>query len=239
MNGAKLRERLSKGEAITMFYPHHVSPGLSARLVELGADSIFVDCEHGAWGFEDVRNAAQVIRGAGGAAIVRPDSHQRSLLIRYLNAGADGLMVPMVDTAEQARAIVDAVRYACPVDHEKRLVVSMIETLEAIGNINQLVAVEGIDVFFIGPGDLSQNMIPASPALRPAPAAGRHRQGRLHHRQDPRRRQDRWHAGDRRRVAILARKGCEILLRPFRSLPAARAQRYQEVAWTMSPRGLR
>jgi 4-hydroxy-2-oxoheptanedioate aldolase len=43
MNGAKLRERLSKGEAITMFNPHHVSPGLAARLVELGADSIFVD----------------------------------------------------------------------------------------------------------------------------------------------------------------------------------------------------
>ena len=141
MNGAKLRERLSKGEAITMFNPHHVSPGLSARLVELGADSIFVDCEHGAWGFEDVRNAAQVIRGAGGAAIVRPDSHQRSLLIRYLNAGADGLMVPMVDTAGQARAIVDAVRYACPADHEKRLIVSMVETLEAIGNIDELLAV--------------------------------------------------------------------------------------------------
>ena len=105
MNGAKLRERLSKGEAITMFNPHHVSPGLSARLVELGADSIFVDCEHGAWGFEDVRNAAQVIRGAGGAAIVRPDSHQRSLLIRYLNAGADGLMAPMVDTAARGRAV--------------------------------------------------------------------------------------------------------------------------------------
>ena len=157
MNGAKLRERLSKGEAITMFNPHHVSPGLSVRLVELGADSIFVDCE-------------QVIRGAGGAAIVRPDSHQRSLLIRYLNAGADGLMVPMVDTAEQARAIVDAVRYACPADHEKRLVVSMIETLEAIGNIDELAAVEGIDVFFIGPGDLSQNM-----GYPPAPAFGQPR----------------------------------------------------------------
>src|SRR6266576_5289122 len=65
MNGAKLRERLSKGEAITMFNPHHVSPGLSVRLVELGADSIFVDCEHGSWGFEDVRIAAQVIRAAG------------------------------------------------------------------------------------------------------------------------------------------------------------------------------
>jgi 2-keto-3-deoxy-L-rhamnonate aldolase RhmA len=170
MNGAKLRERLAKGEAITMFNPHHVSPGLAVRLVELGADSIFVDCEHGSWGFEDVRLAAQVIRGAGGAAIVRPDSHQRSLLIRYLNAGADGLMVPMVDTAEQARAIVEAVRYACPADHDKRLVVAMIETLEAIGHVDDLLAVEGIDVFFIGPGDLSQNM-----GYKPAPPFGQSR----------------------------------------------------------------
>jgi hypothetical protein len=79
--------------------------------VELGADAIFVDCEHGSWSFEDVRVTAQAIRGAGGAAIVRPHSHERPILIRYLNAGADGLMVPMVDTADQARAIVDAVRY--------------------------------------------------------------------------------------------------------------------------------
>jgi 4-hydroxy-2-oxoheptanedioate aldolase len=79
-------------------------------------------------------------------------------------------MVPMVDTAVQARAVVEAVRYACPADHEKRLVVSMVETLEAIGNIDQLVAVEGIDVFFIGPGDLSQNM-----GYPPAPSFGQPR----------------------------------------------------------------
>ena len=79
MNGAKLRERLSKGEAITMFNPHHVSPGLSARLVELGADSIFVDCEHGAWGFEDVRNAAQSVE----------TSRRRVLTAREARANAE------------------------------------------------------------------------------------------------------------------------------------------------------
>jgi 4-hydroxy-2-oxoheptanedioate aldolase len=173
MNGAKLRERLAKGEAVTMLTPHHSSSGLAVRLVELGADAIFVDCEHGTWSFEDVRITAQAIRGAGGAAIVRPHSHERSILIRYLNAGADGLMVPMVDSADQARAIVDAVRYACPADHEKRLVIAMIETPQAIDNIDELVAVDGIDVFFIGPGDLSQNMgyPPAPPFGQPRPQA--------------------------------------------------------------------
>ena len=61
-------------------------------------------------------------------------------------------------------------RYACPADHEKRLVIAMIETPQAIDNIEELTAVEGIDVFFIGPGDLSQNM-----GYPPAPAFGQPR----------------------------------------------------------------
>jgi 4-hydroxy-2-oxoheptanedioate aldolase len=171
MNGAKLREKLSRGECVSMLTSHYSSPGHAVRLTELGADSIFLDCEHGTWSFEDVRLTAQAIRGSGGAAIVRPDCHQRSLWIRYLNAGADGLMVPMIDTAEQARAVVDAVRYGCFADHEKRLVIGMIETLEAIEGIDALLAVEGIDVWFIGPGDLSQNMgyPPAPPFGQPRP----------------------------------------------------------------------
>jgi 4-hydroxy-2-oxoheptanedioate aldolase len=173
MMGAKLRARLAAGEAVTMLNTHHLSSGLAVRLVELGADAIFLDCEHGTWGFEDIRVTAQAIRGAGGAGIVRPQSHERPLLIRYLNAGADGLMVPMVDTANQARAIVDAVRYALPSDHEKRLVVAMIETARAVDDLEAMLAVDGIDVFFIGPGDLSQDMgFPPAPAFgEPRPAS--------------------------------------------------------------------
>lgn len=172
MNGAKLRARLLAGEAITMYTPHHSSSGLAARLVELGADSVFVDCEHGTWSFEDVRMTGQIVRSCGGAAIIRPHSHERPIIIRYLNAGADGIMVPMVGTAGQARAIVDAVRYALPSDFEKRLVVAMIETRDAIANLDEMLKVEGIDVFFVGPGDLSQDMgyPPAPPFGEPRPA---------------------------------------------------------------------
>ncbi|CUX61654.1 MULTISPECIES: HpcH/HpaI aldolase family protein [Agrobacterium tumefaciens complex] len=171
MNGAKLRARLAAGEAISMFTPHHTSSGLSARLVELGADAVFLDCEHGTWSFEDVRATGQVVRSVGGAAIVRPHSHERPIIIRYLNAGADGIMVPMVGNADEARAIVDAVRYALPSDHEKRLVIAMIETVDAIDALDEMLTVEGIDVFFIGPGDLSQDMgyPPAPPFGEPRP----------------------------------------------------------------------
>lgn len=171
MNGAKLRSRLLAGEAVTMYTTHHVSSGLAGRLIELGADCVFVDCEHGSWSFEDVRVTGQIARSAGGAAIVRPHSHERPVIIRYLNSGADGIMVPMVDTADQARAIVDAVRYALPSDYEKRLVVAMIETADAIDRLEDMLTVEGIDVFFVGPGDLSQDMgfPPAPPFGEPRP----------------------------------------------------------------------
>jgi 2-keto-3-deoxy-L-rhamnonate aldolase RhmA len=158
MIGHTLRRRLHDGERLLMVNPHHVSSGLAARLCELGADTVFLDCEHGSASFEDVRAMAAAARGAGGGAIVRPDSHARSTMIRYLNCGADGLMVPMVETAEQARAIVETVRYACAADHEKRLVICMIETLEAIANLDAILAVDGVDLLFIGPGDLSQSM---------------------------------------------------------------------------------
>jgi 2-keto-3-deoxy-L-rhamnonate aldolase RhmA len=122
---------------------------------------------------KDVRATGQIVRSAGGAAIVRPHSHERPLIIRYLNAGADGVMVPMVNTAEQARAIVEAVRYALPSGYEKRLVVCMIETQEAIGNLDQMLDTDGVDVFFIGPGDLSQDMgYPNAPPFgKPRPDA--------------------------------------------------------------------
>jgi 4-hydroxy-2-oxoheptanedioate aldolase len=158
MIGDTLRRRLQTGERLLMVNPHHVSSGLVARLCELGADTVFLDCEHGSAGYEEVRAMASAARGAGGGAIVRPDSHNRSTMIRYLNCGADGLMVPMVETAGQARAIVETVRYACPADHEKRLVICMIETLEAIANLDEILAVDGVDLLFIGPGDLSQSM---------------------------------------------------------------------------------
>lgn len=173
MQGAHLRKRLQAGEAIGMINPHHASPTLAARLVDCGADAIFVDCEHGPWSFEDVRVTGLTVRGSGGAIIVRPDSHQRSTIIRYLNVGADGIMVPMVDTADQARAIVETVRYACPADFDKRLVVCMIESAETVENeLDAMLAVEGVDVFFIGPNDLAQSMglMPYSGTDNPPPA---------------------------------------------------------------------
>ena len=91
-------------------------------------------------------------------------------MIRCLNAGADGVMVPLVHTADAGPRGREAFRYACPDDHEKRLLIAMIESIEAVGNLDEILEVEGIDVFFVGPGDLSQNMgyPPAPPSASDA-----------------------------------------------------------------------
>ena len=68
MIGAALRRRLQAGERISMINPHHVSSSLAARLCELGADTVFLDCEHGSASFEEVREMARAARSAGGGA---------------------------------------------------------------------------------------------------------------------------------------------------------------------------
>ena len=67
--------------------------------------------------------------------------------------------------------MVATVRHACPADFEKKLLICMVETVEAVGNLDEILAVEGIDVFFVGPGDLSQSMgfLPSVPRGQPRP----------------------------------------------------------------------
>lgn len=169
----RFKARLAAGERLILVNPDDVAAGLAQFIASNGADAIFIDCEHGAPSFLDVENMARATRLAGAVSIVRPDCASRPLMTRYLNRGIDGLMVPLVDSAEQCREIVEIVRYACPSDHGDKLVIAMIETVEAIANLPEMLEVDGVDVFFIGPGDLSQSMgyLPATRAGQPrAPA---------------------------------------------------------------------
>lgn len=161
-----LKQRLAEGRSVLMVNPNHLAPTLTEKLIRSGADSVFIDCEHGMAGFDQVQQMAKAARYAGGYAIVRPQSQDRSTITRCLNAGADGVMVPLVHTADIAREIVRIFRYACPDDYADKLLVVMIESTEAVANLDEILAVEGIDVFFVGPGDMSQSM-GYSPSIPP------------------------------------------------------------------------
>lgn len=158
MSNTSIKDRLDSGKPVLMVNPNHVSPSLCEKLVNSGADSVFIDCEHGLASFENIHHMVKAARYAGGWGIVRPQNQERSTITRCLNAGADGLMVPLVHSAEIAKEVVFNFRYAVPDDYEKRLLIVMIESTEAVRNLDEILAVEGIDLFFVGPGDLSQSM---------------------------------------------------------------------------------
>ena len=103
-------------------------------------------------------------RAAGVQSIVRPETDAPHLIARYLDAGAGGIIVPHVKSAAAAQQIVETVRYTRPKDHEDKVVIVMIESLTAIENLPDMLKVEGVDVYFIGPNDLSHSMgHPAQP----------------------------------------------------------------------------
>lgn len=155
---SSIKRKLKDRKPVTVINPDHPSPSLVASIAKLGFDGIFIDCEHGAANMERVEDMARAARLHGAESILRPDTGLPWLITRYLHRGVDGVMVPLVHTAADAQRVVDTVRYAHPDDYEDKIIVLMIESVDGIKNLKQMLKIEGIDVFFIGPGDLSQSM---------------------------------------------------------------------------------
>src|SRR5262245_17595193 len=154
----KFKEKLKRDEVVVVVNPDHPSASLTEFVAGLGFDGVFIDCEHGTASIESVQEMCRAARAAAVQSVVRPESDTPFLITRYLDAGAGGVMVPHVDTAATARRIVETVRYARPADFADKVVIAMIESLTAVENLFEILAVDGIDVFFIGPNDLSHSM---------------------------------------------------------------------------------
>lgn len=146
-----------------------------------GFDWLLVDGEHAPFELSQVSSHLRAIAPYSSSPIVRVEEGRTSLLKRVLDCGAQTVLVPMVDDAEQAQAIVQAVRYppqgirgmgsslaraahwnqvpnyVSRANDEVCLIVQ-VETVTAIANLQQIVAVEGVDAVFIGPSDLSASM---------------------------------------------------------------------------------
>ncbi len=137
---------------------NYSSPALVEYVGKLGFDVAFIDCEKGSASAERIEEMCRGARAAGIAAVVRPWMNDDGLISRYLDLGANGVMVAAIDDAETARALVSAVRYSRYRDYEEKLVIAMVESPRAIENLPEMLAVEGIDVWFVGPNDLAHRM---------------------------------------------------------------------------------
>ena len=196
MKPNRMKEKIARGEpalGCSVMFP---SPQVVEMLGYAGFDWVLIDCEHGSIGLGDVELMAMACDAVGITPIARPKSNSASDIQSVMDRGVMGVQVPHVNSAEDARRAVAAVKFGpgaarglaagtrpdswglgarmpdfTAQANAQSLVCVQIEHAEAIRNIDEILAVEGIDVFFIGPSDLSQSMgFPGNPKA-PAVAA--------------------------------------------------------------------
>lgn len=172
-----LRERLVAGRTC---FTAWVGQGVSAGLIlaRVGFDAVTFDLQHGRIGLSDAVHGLTVLQGLGQPTIVRIPVGEFQTASRVLDAGASGIIAPMINTADEARNLLRFCKY--PPDGERSwgpygalapsgmpssaylrsanrdgVVLAMIETREALRNLESILAVDGIDGVFVGPSDLS------------------------------------------------------------------------------------
>jgi 2-keto-3-deoxy-L-rhamnonate aldolase RhmA len=175
--------RLRAGEMALGFGVHHLRTAAVPMLARAsGYDWLFIDTEHGAFSVQEATQICLAALPLGVTPIVRVCADALDEGTRALDNGAQGIVVPHVDTAEQARRVADAFRFppagrrswgappfayglrapAAPVAqaeiNAEVIVVAMIETVEAVANAEAIAAVPGIDVLLFGTSDLTADM---------------------------------------------------------------------------------
>lgn len=123
-----------------------------------GFDTLFIDCEHGFASIRDVDDLVRAAHGAGMLALARPELKDPAILERYLDTGADGLILPHIESAAEIREIVAVARDARFRDADDLMLLVLIETLAGIDKAEEICAVEGLSGVLIGPSDLSKSM---------------------------------------------------------------------------------
>lgn len=176
-------EKYIAGEPSLGTFTHLLSAPAVEALARAGLDYVVIDMEHSPIGAEHAAELVGVASGAGLAPFVRVDEMSRSPILKMLDVGAAGLIVPQLETVEQARQLVGWAKFApvgsrgyCPsrdggwglddnysdgmsgyMDWANRntLLIPQCETAGCLEHIEEIVAIEGVDGIFIGPFDLS------------------------------------------------------------------------------------
>jgi 4-hydroxy-2-oxoheptanedioate aldolase len=187
-----LSDRLKTERALLGLQQTHPNPALTEMAGICGYDFLMLDAEHGVFSEQDYLHALQALGSTEAYALIRLAGHDTQAVGRYLDMGVDGILVPNVSTAEQARALAAAMTYpptgtrgfGAPVhratryglgleDHLKTprqgaCLIVMIESALGVKNIEDILAVEGVDGVFIGPSDLSASLGHARDFSQPA-----------------------------------------------------------------------
>lgn len=163
----KAKDKIVAREPVIAMNPGGVALDMAELLGVLNLDILFIDCERTGIGLESVGPMARAAQMHGTAAIVRSHSAQQEDLIRYLDRKIDGIVLPKVESAAQATMLVETVRYVCGKQADDKIVIAQIESTEGVRQMDAISSVAGIDLFLIGPNDLSHSMGFAGDLTRP------------------------------------------------------------------------
>jgi len=176
----RFRKRIAEGGVATGLWVTLESPSVTEIAVALSCDWVVIDAEHGHLDWSDIVAHLRATVRSETVTLVRITELNDSTIKRVLDLGADGVVIPHVETVEEVRRAVAACRYPpegirgigaeratgwgqCFREHaaeanEHVLVVPMIESATGSANLPEMLQVEGADVFFFGPADYSASM---------------------------------------------------------------------------------
>ena len=174
-------ERVRSGETVYGGWVAAAGPLTAAALAAAGLDYVVIDLQHGAATEHDLPGMTAAIRMAGAAPIGRVRHAHPADIGRALDLGCDGVIVPNVDSADQAAAVAGACRYP-PAGYRSAggvmarqsypLCIVMVESAQAMAELAATLKVPGVDGIYVGPRDLSFALgcplDPLDPVLRPA-----------------------------------------------------------------------
>ena len=175
MRANTVRTRLAASQVVVNGWLSIASAYAAEGVGHSGVHAVTVDLQHGMLGFSDALSMMQAISATPATPMVRVPYLNPAQIMHLLDAGAYGVICPMISTPEQAKTLVDACRYP-PVGNrsfgpsrgllyggadyvaqanETVMAIPMIETAEAVDRIEEILDVEGVDMVYMGPNDLA------------------------------------------------------------------------------------
>jgi len=172
-----LKERLEAGDAVIGIFVQMGHPEVTEMLSHAGFDWLIIDGEHGPFGIETMQTMLQAMSGTKTVPIIRVPWNDPVYIKQALDIGAYGLLIPLISSGKEAESAVRAMRYPptgirgvgprrasryyldfqeyiTTADKEVFTIIQ-IETKEAVEKIEEILSVDGIDAYFVGPMDLS------------------------------------------------------------------------------------
>lgn len=178
-----LKSKMRAGEvSLGTMLSEITTPNIARALAAGGFEYLIIDCEHGYFDYSQTAAIVGICNGISLPVIIRIPKIDRECVTKYMDMGADGLLVPMTGTAADIRRVVEYAKYAplgkrgisttrahtnynppplseyMKAANDRTIIFAQIETREGVNNSGEIAAVEGIDALLIGPNDLAADL---------------------------------------------------------------------------------